>query len=224
MSYIRRPSYFVDYNTSTTTWINPQQTSASATTTAVAKRAARDVDPAHLLRAPRHRCDHVRRLAALLDGQRGRAAEQAPLLVVYFRNQWSMRVIADAKCDVRVRRRWVFEDYGCVLREWFFLSHEMFNPSYSLFEYSAHDNFILQINPASGVNGALQINRLCSGPRSIPPLVPRCTLCAKVLKKKANLKDFEAVEHELYEGLTWMSCVLLVVVVVGTSFGQGRTI
>ena len=89
-----------------------------------------------------------------------------------------MRVIADAKCDVRVRRRWVFEDcfttimrlrledlckrlmvkfegedapnYGGVLREWFFLSHEMFNPSYSLFKYSAHDNFILQTNLALG--------------------------------------------------------------------------
>jgi E3 ubiquitin-protein ligase NEDD4 len=44
-------------------------------------------------------------------------------------------------------------DYGGVSREWFFLlSHEMFNPSYGLFEYSAHDNYTLQINPASGVN------------------------------------------------------------------------
>jgi len=80
-----------------------------------------------------------------------------------------MRLIADAKCDMRVRRRWVFEDrftaimrlqpedlskrlmvkfegedaldYGGVSREWsFLLSHEMFNPSYGLIEYSAHDN------------------------------------------------------------------------------------
>ena len=28
----------------------------------------------------------------------------------------------------------------------------MFNPFYCLFEYSAHDNYTLQINPASGVN------------------------------------------------------------------------
>ncbi len=38
-------------------------------------------------------------------------------------------------------------------REWFFLlSHEIFNPSYGLFEYSTHDNYTLQINPASGIN------------------------------------------------------------------------
>ena len=44
-------------------------------------------------------------------------------------------------------------DYGGVSREWFFLLfHEMFNPSYGLFEYSAHDNYTLQINPASGMN------------------------------------------------------------------------
>ena len=44
-------------------------------------------------------------------------------------------------------------DYGGVSREWFFLLfHEMFNPNYGLFEYSAHDNYMLQINPASGVN------------------------------------------------------------------------
>ena len=81
--------------------------------------------------------------------------------VVYFRSQLSMCLIADAKCDVRVRRGWVFEDsfaaimrlrpedlrkrlmvkfegedaldYGGVSREWFLLlSHEMFNLSYGL--------------------------------------------------------------------------------------------
>lgn len=36
-------------------------------------------------------------------------------------------------------------------REWFFLlSHEIFNPYYGLFEYSATDNYTLQINPHSG--------------------------------------------------------------------------
>ncbi|MCO5600910.1 hypothetical protein L7F22_055027 [Adiantum nelumboides] len=44
-------------------------------------------------------------------------------------------------------------DYGGLSREFFFLlSHEMFNPFYCLFEYSAHDNYTLQINPHSGVN------------------------------------------------------------------------
>jgi E3 ubiquitin-protein ligase NEDD4 len=44
-------------------------------------------------------------------------------------------------------------DHGGVSQEWFFLlSHAMFNPSYILFEYSAHDNYTLQTNPASVVN------------------------------------------------------------------------
>ena len=43
-------------------------------------------------------------------------------------------------------------DYGGVAREWFYLlSKEMFNPYYGLFEYSATDNYTLQINPNSGV-------------------------------------------------------------------------
>jgi len=74
-----------------------------------------------------------------------------------------MRPIADAKCGVRVRRGWIFEDsfaaimrlrpedlrkrltvkfegedalhHGGVFPEWFFiLSHEVFNPNYGLFE------------------------------------------------------------------------------------------
>lgn len=37
-------------------------------------------------------------------------------------------------------------------REWFYLlSKEMFNPYYGLFEYSAMDNYTLQINNGSGL-------------------------------------------------------------------------
>lgn len=43
-------------------------------------------------------------------------------------------------------------DYGGLAREWFYLlSKEMFNPYYGLFEYSATDNYTLQINPYSGM-------------------------------------------------------------------------
>ncbi|CAG5135199.1 unnamed protein product, partial [Candidula unifasciata] len=43
-------------------------------------------------------------------------------------------------------------DYGGVAREWFYLlSKEMFNPYYGLFEYSATDNYTLQINALSGI-------------------------------------------------------------------------
>ena len=38
-------------------------------------------------------------------------------------------------------------DYGGLAREWFYLlSKDMFNPYYGLFEYSATDNYTLQVS------------------------------------------------------------------------------
>ena len=61
------------------------------------------------------------------------------------------------KVDILKTKLWIeFDgeiglDYGGVAREWFYLlSKEMFNPYYGLFEYSATDNYTLQINPNSG--------------------------------------------------------------------------
>ncbi|MEQ2174019.1 hypothetical protein GOODEAATRI_003473, partial [Goodea atripinnis] len=68
------------------------------------------------------------------------------------------RILAVKRPELLKARLWVeFEgekglDYGGVAREWFFLmSKEMFNPYYGLFEYSATDNYTLQINPNSGL-------------------------------------------------------------------------
>ncbi|XP_071658935.1 E3 ubiquitin-protein ligase NEDD4-like isoform X5 [Patagioenas fasciata] len=68
------------------------------------------------------------------------------------------RIMSVKRPDVLKARLWIeFEsekglDYGGVAREWFFLlSKEMFNPYYGLFEYSATDNYTLQINPNSGL-------------------------------------------------------------------------
>ena len=91
----------------------------------------------------------------------------------------------------------------------------MFNPSYGLFEHSAHDNYTLQINPASGVNPehldcfkfivrvlglAVFHHRFLDA-----YFVPGSYKIA--LNKKVNLKDLEAVDYDLYKGLTWMLCV-----------------
>ena len=87
--------------------------------------------------------------------------------------------ILPGQCHIKVRRDHIFEDsyqeimrqtpedlkkrlmikfdgeegldYGGVSREFFLLSHDMFNPFYCLFEYSSH-NYTLQINPNSGIN------------------------------------------------------------------------
>lgn len=103
-----------------------------------------------------------------------------------------------------------------MLREWFFLlSHEMFNPSYGLFEYSAHDNYTLQINSASGINPEhleyFKFIGRCLGlsifhHRFLDAyFVP--SLYKMILGKKVTLKDLEAVDAELHRGLTWMLLV-----------------
>ena len=218
-----RQIFFVDHSTGTTTWDDPRLPLMV------------DVDP------PQYMSDYWRK-------------------VDYFRSRPSMRLISDDKCYVRVRRRSVFEDsvaaimclrredlhkqltvkfereealdFGGVSREWFFLlSHEIFNPSFGLFEYSAH-NHTPQINPASGVNpehlvyfkfigrvlGLAVFHRRFLDVKFVPGFYKM------VLNKKTNLRDLETVDYELYKGLTWMLWVFIVavaaVVVADTSQGK----
>jgi E3 ubiquitin-protein ligase NEDD4 len=155
--------------------------------------------------------------------------------VVYFR---SLPCFARVRPeDLRKRLMVKFEgedalDYGGVSRKWFFLlSHEMFNPSYGLFEYSAHDNYTLQINPASGVNpehldyfkfigrvlGLAVFHHRFLDAYFVPGFYKM------VLNKKVNLKDLEAVDYELYKGLTWMLCVLIFSLAILANNPAGKT-
>ncbi len=271
--------YFVDHHTRTTTWNDPRRTSATvsaATSTALANRTALGPLPSGWeMRMTSTRriyfVDHNTRtttwddprLPSTVDADAPQYKRDYRRKIVYFRSQPPMRLIADAKCDVRVRRGWVFEDsfaaitrippgdlrkrlmvkfegedaldYGGVSREWFFLlSHEMFNPSYGLFEYSAHDNYTLQINPASGVNPEhLEYFKFIGRVLGLAVFHHRFldayfvpSFYKMVLGKKVNLKDLEAVDYELHKGLNWMLCVLIMVIatVVSLSLFTGKTI
>ncbi|KAJ7505267.1 hypothetical protein B0H11DRAFT_1851467 [Mycena galericulata] len=195
--------YFVDHNTKTTAWDDP--------------RAPTQVEDG----APQYKRDYRRK-------------------VVYFRSQPKMRVL-NGKCEVKVRRTRVLEDsygavmaltaedlkrrlmvnfegedgldYGGVGREWFFLlSHEIFNPSYGLFEYSTHDNYTLQINPASGINpdhlsyfkfigrclGLAIFHRRFLDAYFVP------SFYKMILGKAMALSDLEAVDADLHRSLNWM--------------------
>ncbi|KAI5896915.1 HECT-domain-containing protein [Schizophyllum commune H4-8] len=195
--------YFVDHNTRTTTWDDP--------------RAPSSVDD----NAPQYKRDYRRKL-------------------IYFRSQPRMRVLP-GKCDIRVRRSHILEDsyaavmqhsgenlkrrlminfegedgldYGGVSREWFFLiSHEIFNPSYGLFEYSAHDNYTLQINPASGINpdhlsyfkfigrvlGLTVFHRRFLDAYFVP------SIYKMILGKHMTLADLESIDADLHRSLNWM--------------------
>nr|WGL47553.1 E3 ubiquitin-protein ligase NEDD4 [Flammulina filiformis] len=195
--------YFVDHNTRTTTWEDP--------------RLPGTVDD----NAPQYKRDYRRK-------------------VVYFRSQPKMRILP-GKCELKVRRSRLLEDsfaavmaqsgedlkkrlivtfdgedgldYGGVSREWFFLlSHEIFNPSYGLFEYSTQDNYTLQINHRSDINpdhlsyfkfigrclGLAIFHRRFLDAYFVP------SLYKMMLGKHMSLTDLEAVDADLHRSLVWM--------------------
>lgn len=195
--------YFVDHNTKTTTWDDP--------------RLPTSLDQ----NVPQYKRDFRRKL-------------------IYFRSQPALRSNT-GQCHIKVSRENIFEgsyteimrqspndlkkrlmikfegedglDYGGLSREFFFLlSHEMFNPFYCLFEYSAHDNYTLQINPNSGVNPEHlnyfkfigRVVGLGIFHRRFLDAYFIVSFYKMILKKKITLADLESVDAGLFRGLTWM--------------------
>ena len=195
--------YFVDHNTKTTTWDDPRLPSS--------------LDQ----NVPQYKRDFRRKL-------------------IYFRSQPALRSNT-GQCHIKVSRDQIFEgsyteimrqtpndlkkrlmikfegedglDYGGLSREFFFLlSHEMFNPFYCLFEYSAHDNYTLQINPNSGVNPEHlnyfkfigRVVGLGIFHRRFLDAYFIVSFYKMILKKKISLPDLESVDSGLHRGLTWM--------------------
>lgn len=195
--------YFVDHNTKTTTWDDPRLPSS--------------LDQ----NVPQYKRDFRRKL-------------------IYFRSQPAMRNLS-GQCHVKVRRSHIFEDsfaeitrqsatdlkkrlmikfdgeegldYGGVSREFFFLlSHEMFNPFYCLFEYSAHDNYTLQINPHSGINPEHlnyfkfigRVVGLAIFHRRFLDAFFIGALYKMVLGKAVSLADMEGVDADFHRSLQWM--------------------
>ncbi|WWC58375.1 uncharacterized protein I303_100915 [Kwoniella dejecticola CBS 10117] len=195
--------YFVDHNTKTTTWDDPRLPSS--------------LDQ----NVPQYKRDFRRKL-------------------IYFRSQPALRSNT-GQCHIKVSRDNIFEgsyteimrqtpndlkkrlmikfegedglDYGGLSREFFFLlSHEMFNPFYCLFEYSAHDNYTLQINPNSGVNPEHlnyfkfigRVVGLGIFHRRFLDAYFIVSFYKMILKKKITLQDLESVDSGLHRGLTWM--------------------
>jgi len=120
--------------------------------------------------------------------------------------------------DLKKRLMITFEgepglDYGGVSREFFFLlSHEMFNPFYCLFEYSAHDNYTLQISPASGVNPEHlnyfkfigRIVGLSIFHRRFLDAYFISSFYKMIVQKKIAPTDLESVDAELHRSMKWM--------------------
>ncbi|CDS36524.1 neural cell expressed developmentally [Echinococcus multilocularis] len=161
----------------------------------------------------------------------------------YFRSRLRAPRDLSAKFEIRVTRSGIFEDsfrliysvkkpemlmhrlwieflgekgldYGGVQREWFFLlSREMFNPYYGLFEYSAADNYTLQINPLSGLANENHlryfkfIGRVCGMAVYHGKLVDGFFIrpfYKMMLGRKIGLKDMEAVDSGYYRSLKYI--------------------
>uniref|UniRef100_A0A8C6LJS4 E3 ubiquitin-protein ligase n=1 Tax=Nothobranchius furzeri TaxID=105023 RepID=A0A8C6LJS4_NOTFU len=130
------------------------------------------------------------------------------------------RILAVKKTDLLKARLWVeFDgekglDYGGVAREWFFLiSKEMFNPYYGLFEYSATDNYTLQINPNSGLCNEDHLSYFKFIGRVAGMAVFHGKLLdaffirpfyKMMLQKPITLQDMESVDSEYLNSLKWI--------------------
>ncbi|KAJ1979372.1 hypothetical protein H4R34_002850 [Dimargaris verticillata] len=195
--------FFVDHNTKTTTWDDPRLPSS--------------LDQ----NVPQYKRDFRRKL-------------------IYFRSQQDLRP-SPGQCHIKVRRDHLFEDtyaefmrhrpselkkrlyikfegedgldYGGLSREFFFLlSHEIFNPSYCLFEYSSHDTYTLQINPHSAVNpehlNYFKFIGRCLGlavfHRRFLDAFFVTSFYKLILRKRITLADMESVDVDIHRSLTWM--------------------
>ncbi|XP_045152069.1 E3 ubiquitin-protein ligase NEDD4-like isoform X2 [Echinops telfairi] len=130
------------------------------------------------------------------------------------------RIMSVKRPDALKARLWIeFEsekglDYGGVAREWFFLlSKEMFNPYYGLFEYSATDNYTLQINPNSGLCNEDHLSYFTFIGRVAGLAVFHGKLLdgffirpfyKMMLGKQITLNDMESVDSEYYNSLKWI--------------------
>lgn len=161
----------------------------------------------------------------------------------YLRHQFKRPVGVPNKFEIKVHRSSVFEDsfriiscvdrlellktklwiefigepgydYGGLSREWFFLlSREMFNPYYGFFEYSAMDNYTLQINPASALCNENHLAYFNFIGRVAAMAVFHGKLLdaffirpfyKMMLGKLIELKDMESVDSEYYNSLLWI--------------------
>jgi len=131
-----------------------------------------------------------------------------------------IKKIHPAQIHMLKARLWVeFEgeaglDYGGLAREWFSLiSQSMFNPYHGLFEYSAVDNYTLQINPNSGVCDDQHLEHFKFIGRVAGMAVFHRKLLdgffirpfyKMMLRKPITLEDMEVVDAEYCNSLKWI--------------------
>ncbi|XP_078677677.1 E3 ubiquitin-protein ligase NEDD4-like isoform X1 [Branchiostoma floridae x Branchiostoma belcheri] len=207
-------TFFIDHNTKNTTWEDPRLSRAfqNAALAGPAVPYSRDYK-----RKYEYFRSKLRRPANMPQNQKFEMKlHRNSILEDSYRT-----IMACKKADNLKAKLWIdFEgekglDYGGVAREWFYLlSHEMFNPYYGLFEYSANDNYTLQINPNSGLCNEDHLSYFKFIGRVAGMAVYHGKLLdaffirpfyKMMLKKPITLKDMESVDSEYYNSLVWIT-------------------
>ncbi|XP_062701054.1 E3 ubiquitin-protein ligase NEDD4-like isoform X3 [Aedes albopictus] len=200
-------TFFIDHNTRTTQWEDPRLSMPNIAGQAVPY--SRD----------------YKRKYEYLKGQLRKPANVPNKIEIKVRRvsilEDSYRIINSiTKTELLKTKLWIeFEgeaglDYGGLAREWFYLlSKEMFNPYYGLFEYSAMDNYTLQINPFSGLCNEDHLHYFKFIGRVAGMAVYHGKLLdaffirpfyKMMLQKPIDLKDMESVDMEYYNSLLWI--------------------
>ncbi|XP_036399278.1 E3 ubiquitin-protein ligase NEDD4-like isoform X1 [Megalops cyprinoides] len=199
--------FYIDHNTKTTQWEDPRLQNSAITGPAVPYSRDYKQKYEYFRKKLKKPADipnrfemKLRRTAVLEDSYR--------------------RILSVKRPDFLKARLWIeFEgekglDYGGVAREWFFLiSKEMFNPYYGLFEYSATDNYTLQINPNSGLCNEDHLSYFKFIGRVAGMAVYHGKLLdaffirpfyKMMLQKPITLQDMESVDSEYFNSLKWI--------------------
>ncbi|KAI4829909.1 hypothetical protein KUCAC02_001569 [Chaenocephalus aceratus] len=199
--------FYIDHNTRTTQWDDPRLQNSAITGPAVPYSRDYKQKYEYFRKKLKKPADipnrfemKMRRNAVLEDSYR--------------------RILSVKRADLLKARLWVdFEgekglDYGGLAREWFFLmSKEMFNPYYGLFEYSATDNYTLQINPNSGLCNEDHLSYFKFIGRVAGMAVYHGKLLdaffirpfyKMMLQKPITLQDMESVDSEYFNSLMWI--------------------
>ncbi|KAM9735854.1 E3 ubiquitin-protein ligase NEDD4-like isoform 6-T6 [Menidia menidia] len=200
-------TFYIDHNTKTTQWEDPRLQSPAITGPAVPYSREFKQKYDYFRKKLKKPADIPNRFEMKLH--RNNIFEES-----------YRRIMSVKRPDVLKARLWIeFEsekglDYGGVAREWFFLlSKEMFNPYYGLFEYSATDNYTLQINPNSGLCNEDHLSYFKFIGRVAGMAVYHGKLLdgffirpfyKMMLGKQISLKDMESVDSEYYNSLKWI--------------------
>ncbi|KAL4613358.1 E3 ubiquitin-protein ligase NEDD4 isoform X2 [Arapaima gigas] len=199
--------FYIDHNTKTTQWDDPRLQNSAITGPAVPYSRDYKQKYEYFRKKLKKPADipnrfemKIRRTSLLEDSYR--------------------RILSVKRTDLLKARLWIeFDgekglDYGGVAREWFFLiSKEMFNPYYGLFEYSATDNYTLQINPNSGLCNEDHLSYFKFIGRVAGMAVYHGKLLdaffirpfyKMMLQKPITLQDMESVDSEYFNSLKWI--------------------